>query len=89
MKVYHWWPGRQYAGPCPIPSMYTKLAKDRGSKYLTVAKEYQEGIGWVYGFAFCCPKDVPSRKMGREIAIGRLLSWMVDNVVNADNALSG
>jgi len=70
-KVYHWWPGRVWAGPCPIPSWWVKQAKERGSRYMTFAylKEGNRVLG--VGVAYCCPKDVPSRSIGRAIALGR------------------
>jgi len=88
MKVYHWWPGRQYAGPCPIPRHYVEKAEKMGSRYLTYAKQELGMPGrWAEGWAFCCPKDFPSRKLGREIAIGRLLAGL-RNYVPIDDALS-
>ena len=77
MKVYHWWPGRTWAGPCPIPSIFIKEAERMGTRYLTFALDYHGNIP-VCGVARCCPKDVPSRKLGREIAIGRMQSVLHD-----------
>ena len=75
VKVYHWWPGKTWAGPCPIEQLFVDDATDRGSRYMTVA---YAPIGWqgctvhVTEAAFCCPKDTPNRRMGRTIALGRL-----------------
>jgi len=73
IQFYHWWPGRQYRGASPIPSFITKQAERQGTRYLTVAIGYgQDGSGPFFGFAHCCPKDNPSRRLGRTIAEGRL-----------------
>lgn len=71
IKIYHWWPGREYAGPSPIPSYKVKEAFKKGSKYLTMAC-----CGDIVEFAECCPRDFPSRKMGTEIALGRLIKHL-------------
>ena len=70
IKVTHWWPGRSWRGPCPIPRSIIK--QTRGSKYLTVAKVELEPGFTMFAFARCNPVDVPSRAMGRTIAVGRL-----------------
>lgn len=70
MKIYHWWPGRTWAGPCPIPNDIIQEAEKRRTRYLTVAKN--TGFPLVYGIAWCNPKDVPNRKLGRHIATSRL-----------------
>ena len=79
MKIYHWWPGRKWEGPCPIPCYLVKQAERRGSKYLTVAEMRllsltDESYVMIVGSAFCNKKekDGPSRKYGRELAIDRL-----------------
>ena len=87
MKVYHWWPGREFNGPNPIPAFLVKAAKSRGSRYLTYAKE-QVGENLFFGQAFCCPKDFPSRKMGRKIAVGRLKAMAEEHGIELDNALA-
>jgi len=71
VKVTHWWPGRQWRGPSPIPAFMIEEAKRRKSRYLTYAQAggYED---LCFGAAFCCPKDAPSRALGREIALGRL-----------------
>jgi len=87
VKIYHWWPGREWAGPSPIEAIENRLG---GSRYITVARtrllvdwpiwdDPKDGTwpmpedGWtVQGIARCCHKDVPDRKRGREIALGRL-----------------
>ena len=73
MRIFHWWPGREYMKDCPIPDLYVSEARRMGSRYLTYAiLELDEGR-YVEGWAFCCPKDVPSRKMGKKIAVGRVM----------------
>lgn len=86
MKVYHWWPGREYRGVCPIPPHFVKQAEKMGSRYLTFAIE-DTTRGPVAGWAFCCPKDVPSRKMGRQIAMGRLRAVMEDFKLEPNHAV--
>lgn len=73
-RVYHWWPGRRWAGPCPIPEPLVEKARERGSRYLTVARAEMEDGAEIVTAAFCCPQDNPSRRIGREIAVGRLAS---------------
>jgi hypothetical protein len=73
MKIYHWWPGRTWAGPCPIPEEFIEMAIKRGSKYMTVAKkDFPQHNVYITTAAFCNPKDVPCRAMGRHIAVERL-----------------
>jgi hypothetical protein len=75
IHVFHWWPGRQWRSTSPIPSFLIREAERRGSRYLTLAiAETPEGA--LVGTAFCCPKDCPSRALGRKIALGRLLADM-------------
>ena len=71
VRLYHWWPGRKYEGACPIPPLLLWSAEKRGSKYLTLAVT---DLGWIsfHAIALCCPKDFPSRAIGRTIALGRL-----------------
>ena len=68
VRIYHWWPGKEWYRENPIPSFLVKEAEIKGSKYLTYTEA--EDLNW--DFALCCPRDVPSRKMGRKIALGRL-----------------
>ena len=83
VQIFHWWPGRQYAGATPIPPSLVKEAERRGSRYLTFAVA-QLPEGPVAGCSLCCPKDTPDRAMGRRIALGRLaselepLGWRVE-----------
>jgi len=69
VRVYHWWPGKPYCNG--MPAYLVNEAKRRGSRYLSLASaELPEAT--VSATAFCCPKDNPSRTMGRTIALGRL-----------------
>ena len=75
VKIYHWWPGRQWEGPCPIPAYMIHRAVEKNTVYLTVAYIGDLAAGTHYptlGVAECCPKDIPERKLGRRIALGRL-----------------
>lgn len=47
----------------------------RGHKYATIAKLYNRETGHFVaaGIAYCSKRDVPSRKTGRVVAIGRAL----------------
>ncbi|RPJ40091.1 MAG: hypothetical protein EHM35_00355 [Planctomycetaceae bacterium] len=74
IRVYHWWPGRQYAGESPIHPALLANCERRGTRYLTLA--FCDGY---FGLARCCPKDNPSRRLGREIALGRLRANMEQN----------
>lgn len=87
MKVYHWWPGREFRGPCPIPVFMVKAAEKMGSLYLTYVA-LDVGDMRFFGNAFCCPKDFPSRKMGRRIAVGRLKAMAEEHGIELDNALA-
>jgi len=69
VRIYHWWPGRKWAGPSPIPDLERSA---RGSRYMTVARLHSGDQVLGVGVARCCDLDVPSRKLGREIAIGRM-----------------
>lgn len=71
LKVYHWWPGREWRGPCPFPVYLVRIAKKNHRKYMTVAMIEHEGKTYM-GVAECGKHDVPSRQRGRDIAIGRL-----------------
>ena len=71
VRVYHWWPEKEWWGECPIPAFITKRAREKESKYLTYAEVMFEAIR-PFSYALCCPRDAPSRKMGRTIAFGRL-----------------
>ena len=73
VQLFHWWPGRQYAGTSPIPPSLVREAERIGSRYLTFAvAELPQGP--VAEYSLCCPKDMPDRAMGRRIALGRLAS---------------
>ena len=73
VQIFHWWPGREFAGVCPIPPSALLEAERRGSRYVTFAvTDLHDGP--VAAWAFCCPKDTPDRAMGRRIALGRLAS---------------
>ena len=71
VKVYHWRPGRWDDEYCPIPSYFVKQAQKIGSRYLTVAVVLESDEPVSVDTAFCCPRDVPSREMGRRIALAR------------------
>jgi len=75
MKIYHWWPGRKWAGPCPIPRYIIEKSERMGTRYMTVARQEVDGLMYE-GIARCCPRDVPDKQLGRKIAIGRL-AWTV------------
>lgn len=72
VKITHWWPGRKFRGPSPIPSFLIKMAKDMGSRYLTFATLEVDNKPAAAGWAFCCPKDTPNKRLGRKIALGRM-----------------
>lgn len=74
VKVVHWWPGRVWRSCSPVPTIYTKEAMRRGSRYLTYAETLAQDGHLITAVAFCNPKDSPSREMGRRIAVGRLVS---------------
>ena len=76
IRIYHWWPGREFAGANPIPPLLLAEAERMGSRYLTVAKAENERGFARYGWAFCCPKDAPRRHVGRELALERLHRWL-------------
>jgi len=72
VKVYHWWPGKEWRYGNPIPSFIIKEVKKRGSRYLTYVETFTPTSYVIWDHAACCPRDMPSRKMGRKIALGRL-----------------
>jgi len=75
VRVYHWWPGKPYCnGMSPL---LIDRAKCRGSRYLTLATCEIPGLH-LHAKAACCPKDNPSRTMGRTIALGRLAKKLED-----------
>lgn len=86
IRIFHWWPGREYRGVCPIPSYLVREAEEKGTRYLTfVSLEMNDLV--IEGVAECCPKDVPSRKMGRKIALGRLKSLVKHYGLEVDDGL--
>jgi hypothetical protein len=81
VKLYHWWPGRTWAGPSPIHPPAEAHWTRTGTRYATIARVYLSGptgVWLVVGWARCCPKDAPSRRMGRAIALGRLAKELAD-----------
>ena len=72
VRVYHWWSGKEWRYGSPIPSFLIKEVEKRGSKYLTYVETYAPDAYVLWDHATCCPRDTPSRKMGRKIALGRL-----------------
>jgi hypothetical protein len=79
IRTRNWYPGkpeRQLAGPpdgvSQSWSCYVRNAKRRGSRYLTMAY-IVDNDGALTETAFCCPKDVPLRKLGYHKAVGRLI----------------
>lgn len=51
----------------------SSLEERKGAKYLTSAKLMRGKVVLSTGTSRCGKKDVPSRKRGREIALGRCL----------------
>ena len=51
------------------------------SKWITEARLMRDGVEVAYGVSSCNPKDNPSRKIGRAIAVGRALRYY-DETVN-------
>jgi len=81
VKITHWWPGREFKGPSPIPSYVIKVAEKRGSRYLTFALMEIDYQPVASGLAFCCPKDNPDKHLGRQIALGRMYQNAIRNGV--------
>jgi len=67
VRIVHWWPHRQYAGRHPLTREELAYLHRRGTRFLTVVT-----CDHYLRTAQCCPKDAPSRKIGRDIALGRL-----------------
>ena len=67
VTVIHWWPGRDYAGEHPLNPQTVEEYEKRGTRFVTLAVCLNHNAR-----AECCPRDAPSRKLGREIALGRL-----------------
>jgi hypothetical protein len=89
MRVYHWWPGRTWDGPCPhIVEKYVPRAEELGSKYMTIAVQWLgDPDNYLIGMSLCCKKDNPSRSLGRKIAVARLYNaWgkEIDRSCNCD-----
>lgn len=76
VKVSHWWPGRTWVGLPPVARFVINDWERRGSRYATVARamivDESRTATFLMADAVCCPKDVPDRKRGRAIALGRL-----------------
>lgn len=81
VKITHWWPGREFKGPSPIPATFIKRAESMGSRYLTVATLEIDYKPVAAGLAFCCPKDCPDKHLGRQIALGRMRQNAIRNGV--------
>jgi hypothetical protein len=86
ISVFHWWPGREFKKECPIPSFLVQEAEQRGSRYLTFISA-RVGDEELAGWAFCCPKDVPDKKLGRRIAYGRLMAMCKERGVEIESVL--
>ena len=86
ISVFHWWPGRQWKKNCPIPSFLVQEAERMGSRYLTFIST-RVGDEELAGWAFCCPKDVPDKKLGRRIAFGRMMAMCEERGIEVDTIL--
>ena len=71
--LMHWWPGREFHNPnlTRFFEMAARHAHGGDTLYITVGYVII-GPSLIQGVAYCCPKDKPSRKRGRQIALGRL-----------------
>ena len=81
VRLFHWWPGREFKrGWCPIPSDVVKGWNKKHRRYATYVEIRGRGYQHVppktkdvfAAYAECGPSDTPTRKIGREIALGRL-----------------
>ena len=79
VKVTHWWPGREYVDrDGKVKQGVTELFATffRGRRYATRASvriPHTDWGVWYPGVAECRKKDNPSRKVGRELALSRLI----------------
>lgn len=86
VHLAHWWPGRYFEGwtgsegifnkwftmkKPPIPYDLVLKCLDQETRYLTYAS-VTVGNSAVQTCAMCCPRDNPSRRAGRFIALLRL-----------------
>ena len=75
VKITHWWPGREFKGPSPIPCAFIKTAQAMGSRYLTVAILEIDHKPVASGWAFCCPKDNPSKHLDGRLPWAGCMTW--------------
>ena len=80
IRVVHWWPGRVYVDEWRT-QVYSQVF--RGCKYATSARTIIDGnderFVMANATARCNPADVPNRKRGRDIAVGRLVKRLNDS----------
>lgn len=86
VKVVHWWPGREYKS-APATLFYS--AWFMGRRYATIAgvnvpEESPSEWGKIrrVAIAECSKHDQPNRKLGRQIALARLVKML-----NGDGAV--
>jgi len=80
--LVHWWPGREYKKPDEMPKAFKKAvkrARGAGSNYLSFAATFIPGIGELHAVSRCMCIDVPSRKYGRNRALGLLKQKLLEN----------
>ena len=81
VRLVHWWPGRKYrringATETGIPVRWNRsfefwFSPMKGTRYMTAASANVHGDLYL-GTSACSPKDMPSREVGRFIALLRL-----------------
>jgi len=64
-------------GKHPIPKRQMK-----GKKWITIAKiiDKETNVVLSEGKAYCSKRDVPSRRLGRRIAVGRAMTNLTENM---------
>ena len=74
VSLKHWWPGR-WTGGYDIVFVNERLIRKayrEGTRYMTMAHVDLGSGAAVASWSRCCPRDNPSRAVGRFIALLRL-----------------
>jgi hypothetical protein len=80
--IVHWWPGREYKKFDELPKAFRRAvrrARGSDSKYLTFACTFVPGAGELHATSRCMSIDNPSRKYGRNRALGLLRQRLLEN----------
>ena len=83
--IVYWWEGREFEDFESLPPKFKSLVRrciGSSSRYLVYTSVVVPGLGEIYGYSRCMGIDNPSKKYGRDKALGwltkRLLPYGYD-----------